>query len=421
VSFSAGYLSGHESNGDVADPNVCCCSHGQRCNCALKKEHLDPVPELESTDDDSILHQDCSKPRLAQLHSESSLTVFANGHHKPTHKHHNLSHTFAPYVIPKGHLIHGVQDAARSVDSLPATNMTTKGIVKSEIHDSITSAQQEERLIKSEHNSPIQRPSEFDQFSAQVTPLDLNYGSLGRPYLSRLPSDLSAVSTTFSDYNYASSDVDQPILSAGLGMNDWGDCTFDSAFDPSSLGQCYSSYDSSALGQQALSNYSSGEASEIEDYGSFPSPIDPPSLIHNPFGSEPSEICETDTYRLSTASSVLQSQQATTQTSNNNFDSLNIDDYIESTPNYPTVITPTSSAENYEVASVLPYDTSFEEMGKLPINMNYVLPTNDNGLDTTLPYQDETDDFDFLIAAQINDSTGSSYSETGQPKVGQAQ
>lgn len=47
------------------------------------------------------------KPRLPMTHSEGSLTTFANGHHKPTHKHHGSFHGSSPYSIPTvGHTGH---------------------------------------------------------------------------------------------------------------------------------------------------------------------------------------------------------------------------------------------------------------------------------------------------------------------------
>jgi hypothetical protein len=41
-------------------------------------------------------------------HSESHLTVFANGHHKPCHRNNNSAHVSgAPYKIPRPHTLHG--------------------------------------------------------------------------------------------------------------------------------------------------------------------------------------------------------------------------------------------------------------------------------------------------------------------------
>lgn len=48
------------------------------------------------------------KPRLTSTHSETALTVFANGHHKPCHRLNNAAHTSGmPYKIPRAHTLHG--------------------------------------------------------------------------------------------------------------------------------------------------------------------------------------------------------------------------------------------------------------------------------------------------------------------------
>lgn len=48
------------------------------------------------------------KPRLTSAHSDTQLTVFANGHHKPCHRLNNSAHTSgAPYKIPRPHTLNG--------------------------------------------------------------------------------------------------------------------------------------------------------------------------------------------------------------------------------------------------------------------------------------------------------------------------
>jgi hypothetical protein len=54
------------------------------------------------------LHDARAKPKLTTTHSESHLTVFANGHHKPCHRNNNTAHVSgAPYKIPRPHTLHG--------------------------------------------------------------------------------------------------------------------------------------------------------------------------------------------------------------------------------------------------------------------------------------------------------------------------
>lgn len=54
------------------------------------------------------LHDARAKPKLVTTHSDSHLTVFSNGHHKPCHRNNNSAHVSgAPYKIPRPHTLHG--------------------------------------------------------------------------------------------------------------------------------------------------------------------------------------------------------------------------------------------------------------------------------------------------------------------------
>ncbi|KAH0545225.1 hypothetical protein FGG08_000679 [Glutinoglossum americanum] len=301
--------------------------HGQRCSCALKKEHLDPVPEFDdSTDIAAAANNDSRKPKLTSAQSEGSLTVFSNGHHKPAHKHNHLAHNCAPYKIPKPHSIHGSSDIARrSVDSLPATNAVEGGLSASPISDSIISAQQEVRLIKSEHTSPEMRAtSNFDHQNGQLQPLDLSFSEFSA-------SQIDSCAT----YDYWSPDTDGPIYSAGLSMpsSDWSaiDLPLDgNAFD-TSVHPPYG-FDYNSLVQPALTNSSSGEPSEVDDFIPVSDAVSygPPSLVHNSDSSESYEGGETESYRLSTTSSFMGLQQAqVSMLSSSNVESLDIDEFLK--------------------------------------------------------------------------------------------
>ena len=216
-----------------------------RCTCALKKEHtLDPVPEMDLPVLPLLRRTSSNKPRLAKAGSDTSLTVFANGHHKPSHKHNDSAHQCGmPYKIPIPHSVHGNADVARrSADNLPLPKR------KEEPHiESIS--QPDLRLSKSEHGSPLpQRRKD------QLPPLDFTY-----PLREASPSD---------DYfrsPFYTSQEDRPILSAGLSMTpsvDWAalDLPVD-GFSPSySQPASYTSHD-----QQGLTTSSSGELSDVDD------------------------------------------------------------------------------------------------------------------------------------------------------------
>ena len=137
------------------EPGTCCCGHGVRCSCSLKKEHLDTVPE--DLAQASNLHKDTHKRPISSLNNhESKITVFTNGHHKPVHKINDAhNHCGAPYRLPhKPHPLAAQREVAqRSSDSLPLTK--SHMFDPSPLHDSITSAPQNVRKVRSEHNSPV--------------------------------------------------------------------------------------------------------------------------------------------------------------------------------------------------------------------------------------------------------------------------
>src|SRR5271154_5227425 len=138
---------------------ICCCGHGARCTCSLKKEHLDSVPEdIPQIIHPTVLPKEPLKHRVNNMNShESKTTIFTNGHHKPVHKINDAhNHCGAPYKIPnKSHNIHGHREIAqRSTDSLPLTKMSLTSHETSPLHEPFTSAPQPVRKVKSEHGSP---------------------------------------------------------------------------------------------------------------------------------------------------------------------------------------------------------------------------------------------------------------------------
>ena len=123
----------------------------------MKKEpqHLDAVPEFAEPPAQApgpppsavpaaaiVVPEARSKPRLQMTHSESSLTTFANGHHKPTHKHHGSFHGSSPYSIPTvGHTGHNFGEHSGCTKVQSASVPPPPSSLKS-------------RRIKSEQSSP---------------------------------------------------------------------------------------------------------------------------------------------------------------------------------------------------------------------------------------------------------------------------
>ncbi|CAG8981337.1 hypothetical protein HYALB_00005138 [Hymenoscyphus albidus] len=308
----------------------CCCSHGGRCLCALKKEHLDPVPESDSHEPVQPVNER-RRPRAQTVQSENSLTSFVNGHHKPVHKHNTMAHKCGqPYTVSRAHSIHGSSPAGlanRSVDNLPHTNTIDALHSDSHIKDSIVSAQQEQRKVKSEHASPVVTPAtEVDQWNSMLPPLDLS--NISREYMPNLD--------TYSSIT----DHEQALFSAGLDAAsiDWShydglDFNNSDSFATSSFSQppSFTGYDFSSMDQPALTTTStSGEISEVEDFG-LSDPNTQSSVGNIKYGSDfdTSDFGgEVDGYRLSTASSFMGIPQMQ-MLAGNNVESLDMEIFLK--------------------------------------------------------------------------------------------
>ncbi len=311
--------------------HVCCCSHGARCTCALKKEHLDPVPEMDFKDIGPPPSHGPRKPRLKTAQSENSLTVFTNGHHKPVHKLNDAAHQCGlPYKIPIPHSIPGKSDtipmkpsARRSTDSLPL--LKTIEQAPHQLQESICSAQQEVRLIKSEHGSPKARalPS-YDGFDGTISPLEMRY-----------PGYHQGVHSPTSDeygYPYYASNEEQPPLSAGIVSpgEDWSavdlplGCALSASF---SQPPSYASYDYN-VSQPGLTTSSSGEPSEVDEYAShvpqYPIKQDHVTPV------SPDVPDSNLAYRLSSTSSYMSMPQLSIL-SDSNLSSHDMDNFLHAT------------------------------------------------------------------------------------------
>ncbi|KAK1917484.1 hypothetical protein P3342_000197 [Pyrenophora teres f. teres] len=138
----------HKDKGDAkTHDNRCQCHSGGKCLCGTKKEDI----ELKVDTSRQTLHDARAKPKLTGTHSESHLTVFANGHHKPCHRNNNSAHISGlPYKIPRPHTLHGhsafaalSQDKAfRSKPDVSATrSMDTHSVSNNDYHTMFGSTQ----------------------------------------------------------------------------------------------------------------------------------------------------------------------------------------------------------------------------------------------------------------------------------------
>jgi hypothetical protein len=383
----------------------CCCSHGARCSCALKKEHLDPVPESDSDEASSSSAQSTHKrrPRALTAQSETGLTIFTNGHHKPVHKHNNMAHKCGlPYVIPKGNSIHSQSTsglANRSVDNLPHTSTIDALHSNSHIKDSMVSAQQEQRMVKSEHGSPLQSPTSnlnLNHLNGQLPPLDL----------SSLPGDYNFMQNL--DGFSAIPDSEQPMFSAGLSSAsiDWShydglDFNNENFAAPNySQAPSFTGFDFSSIDQPALTTTStSGEISEVEDFAPVGDNGSRPSLLNNNYGSDYNSDFggEVDSYRLSTASSYIGMPQAQLLASNN-IGSLDMDAFLKGAQ--------TAGYSNHGLP-MTPWDD--DNSGQIPS------PYDESGFQL-LPTEDENDNF-WMNSFTPHGMANNGHSETNEENV----
>lgn len=361
----------HESSDNITgDRAPCCCAHGARCTCALKKEHpLDPVPEDVLP---SLAGRRPTKERTSRLSSSSSMeskpTIFMNGHHKPVHKVNDIHNRVgAPYKIPaRSHTIHShLEYAQRSTDSLPLPKDLLGATCKPSYQCSVTSAPHPtRRRVKSEHGSPslntLLMPPENLIPPICIPPYDPNAYSYS-PFSVGSPAASSTGSAPwdgtfpepFPDNYFVSYDtvngIESPNSPAGIASDttevDWSTYNLpnglingtSSLMLPNgsavpSVPPSYASYDGfSHLSHPGLTS-SSGDISEVEDF----IPITEPTSFQNSspdalndfasVGGE--EQPEPERYRLSSTSSYVGVPQSNMLTSEN-LDSLDIDEYLK--------------------------------------------------------------------------------------------
>lgn len=344
---------GADSSSEPGAPNVrvCCCSHGARCVCALKKETLlDPVPEQDFNEISPPPTFSFRKPRLLTAQSEKTLTVFTKGHHKPVHKHNDAAHKRGiPYPIPIPHSVPGNSNyskdlARRSTDSLPALGTIEQASIQ--FQESISSAQQDVRRVRSEHGSPKRAIPAYERFDNPISPLDMGYLGHNHGMPSPLLDEYNNYHSTgtFEPY-FSPQDEIPPVLSAGLvsPVIDW------SAVDLPLENRAYSSaythppsytcFDHHNISQSGLATSSSGDASEVDDY------ISHHSMHREPIPPASPDLPDSSVYQLSSTSPYMNIPHGSISPSRNP-NQNRIDSFLQHTTASPTELEEPHSGES---------------------------------------------------------------------------
>lgn len=346
--------------------------HGQRCTCALKSHTLDPVPETGLPLPQPAVLPESKRPQLTSTKSESTLNVFRDGHQKPAHRHNDMAHKCGlPYTVPRSHTIHSTSDARRSVDHLP--------MLWEDLPERLPEqpAGEPQRRSKSEQDSPEITPVTSTK-DAMIPGLSLDPSSLfpcapsARPAVDESnegSSTAATVSTTFGgnpldpivtsvppvdapfsfstantspaaqmtlqdsypETYFASPDTDLQLGSAGFSAPpvDWSSFPLHSSDIPaptSTKTPSFASFDYNSVQPGMPPPSSSGDLSEVDEFGPLPGLGNSSSDLHDLHSV--SEGPEMDQFRISSASSFAGLPQ-TQLLASDNLDSIDIDDFLK--------------------------------------------------------------------------------------------
>ncbi|KAI5807391.1 hypothetical protein DFH27DRAFT_317041 [Peziza echinospora] len=254
----------------------CTCCHGGRCTCAVKKDAppaLRTVPELQAELQRSgAAPAEARRPRIQSTQSEGSLTTFANGHHRPTHRSHH-AHGISPYTI-SGHADHSRHSFLDDGDA--GSPPMAKRRVKSDASPSDLLA------ISRLHNSGL-LALEMELTPRQATPRQASHRLQHGLSVDTNQSQFSLHESYSQDY-LQSADADPHQFSAGL--------------TPSVGWPMHSSYDIDWL-YPGLTSCSSGDETD-EQFNNASRSL----TSTGPLPSEASDLGD-DSYRMSTANSFI--------------------------------------------------------------------------------------------------------------------
>ena len=242
----------------VTEEQGCCCPHGGKCTCALLKKEDDHDGLSPPHGKPAV-----QKPRLESHKSESAITVFANGHHKPVHRKNHAAHECGmPYKIPMPRHKHdpsASRIARRSMDNLSLNTQNMAAIAAAHPMPPFNPAR---RMSKSEQASPRLRPSLFGNYQGLS---DNQLSTVDFAGLDTVRTNDTAQSTT-SESGFQAM---EPMSSITDNFFDpWSAYpTGDSQTMPNNnpFGVWPTSHDLSGVNQPALTAASSGTQSEADE------------------------------------------------------------------------------------------------------------------------------------------------------------
>ncbi|KAL2373356.1 hypothetical protein RJ035_004683 [Blastomyces gilchristii] len=305
----------------------CCCGHGTRCICAAKRDSsLETVPELGTPRNGAASHLSQRRPHIATTKTDDALPGFPTRHNK--HKVNGTSKRGVPYSIPRSNTVHVSSGLARrSVDHLllPEASVEQNGTPAT---DSITEGVHPVRRVRSEHGSPTHEPLfGIDDMNNDIPHLDISLA----PFDPTNPASglFDFQNQRFDQFYSPESEAFPETPNFNVPPVDWS--TFGLSYNPNELHTAfsqppsYTSFDNNNFSHSNLAHSSSGEISEVEDFGfaagagmSNPDNLDVHSV---------SDRSENGVYRLGSSSYVDFSQSQVL--SPNDLQSVDIDAFLK--------------------------------------------------------------------------------------------
>jgi len=256
------------------------------------------------------------KPKIATTQSDTSLTVFTNGHHKPCHKNNHVATQAKgkPYTIPRPHSIHGHAGLTRNSTAEQGEGATSDP----QYNDFLLSLQQRPMPQRSRTGGDVSYTNEeagsrVGASINQFTPLDLPYNAFDTsdpagPHVYSYGANYNHIDTTLN-----STDEPQYALSAASDQQphiDWS-----TYFTPAPQSQhfegiynqpvSYPTQDLTVTSHPDLTSSSSGHGSETDAYAQYPVSNAGYSESNNYAYSVP-EIDRVDMLRMNSSSSYLE-------------------------------------------------------------------------------------------------------------------